>query len=291
MSESTVDVKILHFADPFCFWSWAFEGVFQRLQNVYGDRLQMVHVQGAAVEDIEGWKSTYGVDWKGTRDWCQRVIDQSGMPFNPNYLQDSSMQSSWPSCRAIKAAQMQEKPQLIDRFMRKTEEAFMIECLKPTDECHKQLADDVGLDGDRLVADMHSDKTLEMLRADQMTMRRARANFAQIGVEAGGQVALCGGVFEGPPVEKVVEKLVPGITRHEPKNLLDHLVRMPGNLIHDHELSVVFRISKAQAHERMNTLAKHGIVEERQFPFASYWVPQPFDRNDVTEEVAAAAQL
>src|SRR3972149_1126912 len=64
-------VKIVHFADPWCWWSWGLEPVLRRLKEVYGDRLEIEYRMGGTFERLDEWMKEYGVDEKSTVAWIR----------------------------------------------------------------------------------------------------------------------------------------------------------------------------------------------------------------------------
>src|SRR5437762_11573965 len=55
-------IEIVHFADPWCWWSWGLEPVLQRLREGYGDRLQVEYSMGGRCKDLDVWMTEYAVD-------------------------------------------------------------------------------------------------------------------------------------------------------------------------------------------------------------------------------------
>jgi len=58
-------IEIVHFADPWCWWSWGLEPVLQRLREVYGDNVKVTYRMGGEFESLEEWMKEYGVDERG----------------------------------------------------------------------------------------------------------------------------------------------------------------------------------------------------------------------------------
>src|SRR5438552_14185173 len=72
--QAAPDVKVVHFADPWCWWSWGLEPVLQRLREVYGDRLQVEYRMGGMCEDLDAWMKEYAVDEASTVDWIRESM-------------------------------------------------------------------------------------------------------------------------------------------------------------------------------------------------------------------------
>ena len=100
-------VEIVHFADPWCWWSWGLEPVLQRLRAVYGDNVQVTYKMGGQFEKLSDWMKEYAVDERTTVDWIREAVDLMKMPLRPDYYLRTGVASSYPACRAFKAAQLQ----------------------------------------------------------------------------------------------------------------------------------------------------------------------------------------
>src|SRR3990170_3241461 len=89
----------------------------------------------------------------------------TGMPVVPDYYLRSKVESSYPACRAFKAAELQSE-ELAAKFFRRMMEGFGLECRPATEETLLGLAADVGLDADRIRRDLHSDAVEKAFAAD-----------------------------------------------------------------------------------------------------------------------------
>ncbi len=50
-------ITVVHATAPTCWWSWGYEPVFNRLQLVYGDQINIVIFYAVVYEDIEQYKT------------------------------------------------------------------------------------------------------------------------------------------------------------------------------------------------------------------------------------------
>src|SRR3990170_7126447 len=148
-----VAVKVVHFADPWCWWSWGLEPVLQRLKEVYGDRIEIEYRMGGTFQHLDEWMKEYGVDETSTVEWIRDSLEMHHMPLDPSYILRTK--STYPACLAFKAAELQN-PAKAERYLRRMMEAFMVEGAAGTMETLARLAAEVGLDGGRLTRDMES---------------------------------------------------------------------------------------------------------------------------------------
>src|SRR5213079_3676291 len=100
-------IEIVHFADPWCWWSWGLEPVLQRLREVYGDNVQVTYKMGGEFETLKAWMEENGVDERGTIDWILESVALTHMPVQPDYYFRCKVESSFPACKAFTAAKLQ----------------------------------------------------------------------------------------------------------------------------------------------------------------------------------------
>jgi protein-disulfide isomerase-like protein with CxxC motif len=276
MSNEAPKVTVVHFADPWCFWSWSLEPLLQRLRAVYGSSLAVVYRMAGMAKDFREWQTTYEVDDQGTIDWVTRAAATTGHPQNPRYMLDSGLSESYRSCRAVKAAERQDVHKA-EHYFRRLMEVFQIEARPPVDDTFAAAAVDVGLDPGALVADIDTAASTEAFMADRQAMRVARANFLALVVSAGDKSAVRSGVFASAPYEQLIDQMAPGLEKRRPDDILAYLAGMRGHFVHTREIAEVFDIKDADAETRLTTLHREGLVERRSFDFASYWVPLAAD--------------
>jgi len=138
-------IEIVHFADPWCWWSWGLEPVLQRVREVYGDNVQVTYKMGGEFESLKGWMQEYGVDERGTVDWILESVALTHMPVQPDYYFRCRVESSFPACKAFIAAKLQSEGKAA-KYFRRMMEAFGLECLPATDATLVKLGGEVGLD-------------------------------------------------------------------------------------------------------------------------------------------------
>src|SRR5216684_3540256 len=177
------DVKVVHFADPWCWWSWGLEPVLQRLREVYGDRLQVEYRMGGTFEDLDAWMKEYAVDEASAVDWIRESMALFKNALDPEYLRKSGVRSTYPACLAFKAAQRQDEHKA-KKFFRRMMDAF---------------------------------------EEDRRMMERSRANFLTLVVTAGGKTEAKSEVFTSGPFEEVIDRLRPGLPKRAPTDILEYL--------------------------------------------------------------------
>ena len=263
-------IEIVHFADPWCWWSWGLEPILQRLREVYGDNVQVTYKMGGEFESLKGWMVEYGVDERGTVDWILESVALTHMPVRPDYYFRCRVESSFPACKAFKAAQLQSEDKAT-KYFRRMMEGFGLECLSATDDTLVKLGAEVGLDKDRLRKEMHSDAVEEAFERDRQEMLRHHANFDALLVEdREGHMEMKGATFSARPFEEIVDKLAPGLPKRSPADILEYLEHHK-DLTPVQEIASVFRIPGEDAEMRLSKLERAGLLTRQRFDGIETW--------------------
>jgi len=215
-------VEVVHFADPWCWWSWGLEPVLQRLKEVYGENLKLTYKMGGQFESLQGWMEEYGVDQRTTVDWIRESIELTNMPVQPDYYSRTGVTSSYPACRAFKAAQLQSE-ELAARYLRRMMEAYALECRPATDDELIRLAEEVRLVGSRVRKDSHSGVVAKAFDADVDEMHRSGVNFLSLLIRnRDGRQVIKGEIFTAKPFETIIDDLSPGLPKRSPADILEY---------------------------------------------------------------------
>jgi len=267
---SELPIEIVHFADPWCWWSWGLEPVIQRLREVYGDNVQVTYKMGGQFESLQDWMQEYGVDEHTTLDWVRESVELTKMPVRPDYYFRTEVTSSYPACRAFKAAQRQSEA-LAARYFRRMMEAFALECRPATDDELVRLAAAIGLDGDALRRDLVSEEITRTFEADMDEMRRSGVNFVSLLIRnRQGQQVVKGDMFTAKPFEAIIDDLVPGLPKRSPADILEY-VEHHRAVVPAHEIAEVFRIPDEDARHRLEKLAASGLLTSYEFDGIPAW--------------------
>lgn len=263
-------IEIVHFADPWCWWSWGLEPILQRLREVYGDRVRVTYRMGGQFEDLGEWRQAYGVDAKSEQDWIRESIDLMGMPVVPDYYSRTGVRSSYPACLAFKASQRQSEPSAA-RYLRRMMEAFMVECRPATDETLLGLATEVGLDAERLKVEMASAEAVTAFEEDRDEMARSGVNYLSLMIRnREGASEVKGELFTAKPFEGIIDRLAPGLPKRSPADVLEYIDHHRA-LTSAHEIAEVFRIPEPDARDRLMKLASAGILTTYERDAGTFW--------------------
>lgn len=146
-------VRVTWFTDPINVWCWGCEPAIRRLQVRYADDVQVDLVMGGLFEDFgpirEYWSRMSGGRWQDSvLAFLNSVAAHHRMPMDVPQMMTSveDLNSTWPSCIAVKAAGLQgvvhEYP-----YLRHFREAMYIDGRTTTDrDVQVELAREIGLD-------------------------------------------------------------------------------------------------------------------------------------------------
>lgn len=153
-------VRVRCITDPACVWSWAFEPVVRALITEFGDGLEWTFVMGGLARE-------YGHDAREAmvHHWLDATAE-SGMPTDPRAWLEAPLDSTYPACMAVKAAQ-EQGPDAGHRYLRALREGIMARRRKLDGrEALVEEARGAGLDVERFRIDLGSHAIVEAFGAD-----------------------------------------------------------------------------------------------------------------------------
>lgn len=118
-------VKIIYYTDPICSSCWGIEPQLRKLKLEYGDYFEIDYRMGGLLPD---WSYNSGGISKPSdvaHHWDEASLHYE-MPIDGDVWLEDPLDSSYPSCIAMKAAQMQNKEKAI-HFMRILREKLYLE--------------------------------------------------------------------------------------------------------------------------------------------------------------------
>jgi len=149
-------VKIIYYTDPICSSCWGIEPQLRKLKLEYGDYFEIDYRMGGLLPD---WSYNSGGISKPSdvaHHWDEASLYYE-MPIDGNVWIEDPLDSSYPSCIAMKAAQIQSKEKAV-KFMRVLrEELYLNKKNIAKWENIAGAAKIAGLDVEKLKADYEGD--------------------------------------------------------------------------------------------------------------------------------------
>ena len=286
-------VEIIHFADPWCWWSWGLEPIIRRLKEVYGDQIRITYKMGGISDDVSEWRREYDVvDDEDLRNWISESNSITGTPVDPECYIKTGVKATWPACTAVKAAQMQGE-EMGERFYRRLMEGDLLESKNGSEEgVYLKVAKEVGLDIDRLTRDIKSGKAREVFVNDKKTMNVSFLTLTYVNTKT-GESKNVGDTFASADHEKAIEELTGGkLTKRTPVDILEYMEHNRGEHVSPKEISEVFSTSEEDAKNRLSALTESGLLREKTLGYgAIYWSLEEVRKEKLTLEQVKVAHV
>lgn len=161
-------LELVEYTDPYCTWCWGLEPVLRKVEEVYGGQIKISFKMGGLVKDMTEFHDA--ANKIGGPNWFEQVAahwleasSKHGMPVDERIFFDIKDKpfSTHPANIAFKAAQFQDDS-LAKHFLRRMREGVAVERQDISLlEVQAQLAEEVGLDRNRLIADIKSGRARE----------------------------------------------------------------------------------------------------------------------------------
>jgi len=285
-------VEITYFTDPYCSWCWATEPMLYRIRETYRDQVHIRYVMGGLVPDMADFYDSLN-DIRTTAEvaphW-RMVSERSGQPINERLMDDITDPhfSTWPACRAVKAAFLQGEA-VGERYLRRMRWAALTERqIISLPEVYLALAQEVeGLDRERFRTDLENGAAERAFQADLAECRRYGATgfptllfqrHSPLAVPGAERQILVVGHRAFATYRQVLRQLAPDLEEHPPRDVLTLLAEY-GPLT-TRELAEVHGKSVEVMREEMEALAAKGQVRKQPVRSGEFWI-RNFERKDV----------
>ncbi len=268
-------IRVIHYGDPWCWFSWGLEPVIQRLYEVYGDQVSIVYRMGGVFNDLGEWREKYGVgDDPALSEWIAETDQMMRNPFDLGYVLKSGMKDTSKACIAVKAAGLQGE-ELMLRFYRKLMEAIQLFSQNGSDdEVIMRIAAQSELDLKKLAEDLHGSKASSMFEDDRRNMAADRGNFFSLLVvnKDTGERELVSG-YTSEEYEKVIDRISRRrLDKKIPIDIIEYFDNRREFFVTAREISEVFQINEADAERRLSGLSKSAIIRKEIVAGSSYWL-------------------
>jgi predicted DsbA family dithiol-disulfide isomerase len=149
-------IKVEYFTDPLCAWSYATEDTIQRFIDEFKDRIdfkvETLPIMDRLASEADPEQKVFSPDYL-KQEWL-RISRLTDTRMDPGIWDETPPHSSWPGCRAVKAAEHQGHDQMLT-FLHNFRIAIFQQKKNPSNmEVMKQIAQQSGLDVDRFYNDM-----------------------------------------------------------------------------------------------------------------------------------------
>ncbi len=268
-------LEATYFTDPFCSACWAIEPQLLRLREEYDDQVRMTIKMSGLMrswKDFEGDLKQYGGPEHIAAFWDQ-MAQSIGMPMEGAVWREDPPASTWPSNMAYRAAVLQGES-LASRYLRRMREAVLTErknLARP--EILKSLAEEVGLDPNRLWRDMNSEP---VARAFYEDMVEARSFGSAIPIvvfkNTDGESRTFVGYTEFAEWVVAADRLSKGAIRSRDPRPLESLIRNVGRIT-SREVGEVYGWVKEEAEAVLADRVASGLLRVEPAPNGAFYCP------------------
>ena len=178
--------RLYHVYDPMCSWCWGYKPVWNEIENIVGQEVEIVYVLGGLAPDSdvpmpEEMQQQIASYWK-------KIETLLGTTFNYDFWsKNTPRRSTYPACRAILAARAQnaEKPML-----EAIQHAYYLNAQNPSDDdILISLAEKIGIDVAKFKEDFQAPETHQALLDEIGFSRSIGGNgFPSLFVESSGEL-------------------------------------------------------------------------------------------------------
>lgn len=267
-----MSVTITEFTDPFCTWCWGAEPLLRRLEEVYGDQVQIDFVMGGLIADFDSFHDPAN----GIREppdvaphW-EEAAARHGMPVDAGVWHENPPQSSYPASIAYEAAEYQGE-EIASKYLRRLREAFTTERRKIDDRSVLlELAAEVGLDTEKLKEDIDSGRAKAAFEEDRAYTRDLGVQtFPTFQIKGNNTKEWLAGSQSFDTVGAVLEEIHPELARRSPRPMAAFVEQY--GPVATREVAEVYELEDDVAKETLKTLAADGTIKEQSRGTGSLW--------------------
>ena len=121
------DFRVEYYTDPLCCWSWGMEPQLRKLRYLLKDRLEITYVMGGLIRDWDHFSDAMNDISRPSQVgplWME-VRHTTGQPMDEFLWVKDPVDTTYPACMAVKAAEMQSA-MAGEAMLRELREAVML---------------------------------------------------------------------------------------------------------------------------------------------------------------------
>jgi putative protein-disulfide isomerase len=277
--------ELFAFTDPFCTWCWGSEPVLRKIKEVYGDQVHIIYRMGGLVESVKDFNDTVNNInasnfYEKMAEYWELSSSRHKMPVDSSFFAEykTDFRSTWPACLAVKAAQMQDEEKAA-RYLRRLREAALAECVPfHRRKVQLEIAQEVGLDSDRLKRDIDSGAAGHAFETDMNEYHTQGGESFPFYVvrHMGGDEIPLNGYVSSMAFEKVLEEMGAGeIKRREPELSDENVVAFVEKYgkVAVREVGELYLIPLTEAAQRLDRLVDERKLAKQQAGNGWFYLP------------------
>ncbi len=271
---TTNSIEIVSYTDPYCTWCWGSEPIFRKIEQVYGEQVDINYVMGGLVKDIHDFYDS--ANNIGGANYYKQVAEhwydastRHGMPVDEKiwYETAGEFTSTFPANIAFKAAELQDK-QRAKKFLRKMREGIAAERRKiHRIEIQGEMIREVGLDEGKFIAAIESKEAEKAFYNDlEKASNKGVRGFPTFLIRAKkGEEVFLRGYQPYKRFEKVIQQFAEDVKPQELKVTEENILEVFEHYEHvtRRELEEIFAMTEVEAQEWLETLKSEEAITEK----------------------------
>jgi predicted DsbA family dithiol-disulfide isomerase len=279
-------LELIQYTDPYCTWCWGSEPVMRKIEEVYGDQVRIRYVMGGLVEDTDKFYDPLnriggaGMARQVAQHW-EEASHRHKMPVDASVFIDleGEFKSSWPANIAYKAAELQDG-KLAKVYLRRLREAAAAEHkFIHLPEVQADIAAEVGLDRERLLADIAGGSAEAEFRKDLDICREEEVSgFPSFAIKrlSDGETLRFDFYMSSMALEEQFNRLAgDALEPREFKASADSILAFVGKYgkVAAREVGELFMLAYGDAVERLDRLVEEGKLVKQQAGNGWFYLP------------------
>ncbi len=281
--EAPGRIEVIWYTDPINVWCWGCEPAIRRLQVRYADAVDVSVVMGGLFEDFgpirEQWARMSGGRWQDSvLAFLNAVAAHHRMPMDVTRMMASvdDLNSTWPSCIAVKAAGLQGRSRELP-YLRRFREAMYLEGRRATDrDVQHELASEVGLDATAFGRALDDGSAEAVFHRDlDLCRSKAVTGFPTFELIRGSMSTRLDGWQPWDAFEEALREFAPDVRPRDLEPTVDSvrvLLRRFGHCA-TLEVAAVLGVTDDEAEILLEDLEAQGTIARREVGSGLFWEP------------------
>jgi predicted DsbA family dithiol-disulfide isomerase len=264
-------IEVYSFIDPLCPECWALEPIMKKLIIEYGQYFSVRHVLSGRLNSLNISKKK---SYETLADLWEKTASRTGMSCDGSLWLENPIDSPYIASIAIKAAELQGRRAGI-RFLRNLQELLFLNKQNiSTIEVLKMTAENVGLDVEEFMADIHSESAAKAFQCDLKITAEMEVDeiptlvfFNENAEDEGIKIT---GYYPYEVYVQIIEEILQEKPVKNPAPTLENFLKH-FKLVASKEISVVYNLSAQQVEREMKKLLLKQKVEAVPVKYGMFW--------------------
>jgi predicted DsbA family dithiol-disulfide isomerase len=264
-------IEIYFFVDPICPECWALEPILKKLKIEYGQYFSIKHILSGKLANLNVSKKK---NYENIAILWEKTASRTGMSCDGNLWLENPISSPYVASIAIKAAELQGRRAGI-KFLRKLQEVLFLKKQNiSTVEILKECAQNVGIDVEEFISDIHSDSAAKAFQCDlkitaEMDVQEipTLVFFNENAEEEGIKIT---GVYPYEIYVQILEEMLSEPPSRSPIPPLVEFIKF-FRLVGSQEIAVVYNMTIPQVEREMKKLLLKQMVEQIKAKHGTFW--------------------